>query len=692
MSNLSSLINRFNLVKQIPIFADLNWLDLQKIARKAIVSEYKKGDIICKEGDPPDFFYCLVSGRLQAYRSSAAGKKGDIDFIHRWMYFGIISILTGDNHSMTFEAINDSIVLTIPDNDFQAILKTIPHLGIRLSQTLSQRIQQKERGAKSVFQSSVISIYSPVGGSGSSTYAVNLALNLERETKKKVILVNIQSLQHHEHAPQEAATPHWKMPPVNLNDIIGDHEKILSSAIRSEINIHLLNVAFDPHDTHLKNQIGAFVSVFVGDYHYVVVDMPTEMDDIVLETLTQSDIVHLVTFDRKKDLELIRHVLGRLEGTLKGRFREEKIRVIVRALHSKAYLSLEEINQHIDYQIYAALPTIHREDLTEMTESQHLYFMRPESRSDYARALTRIAREIAGVLVGLALGGGAALGVAHIGVLKVLEEENIQVDVVAGSSMGALIAGLWAVGKNSSEIEKIAREFETKKSLSKLLDPVFPVRGLIAGHAIRRWLKKHFGSTTFYSTKIPLKIVVYDLIRRNEIVIDSGSVAEAIRKSVAIPGVIEPVIEGERLIIDGGVLNPLPTNVLSSRGIKKIIAVNVLQSPDDTCEGFEMAKHAEQEQAKIPFAKAPYQYLTFRIGRALLAPLRHNISDIIVRTLQATEYLIAEQSAQQADVVIHPDLVGINWFELYKVTELIKRGEEAAREVLPEIRKLVETA
>ena len=130
---------------------------------------------------------------------------------------------------------------------------------------------------------------------------------------------------------------------------------------------------------------------------------------------------------------------------------------------------------------------------------------------------------------------------------------------------------------------------------------------------------------------------------------------------------------------------------MASRNIKKIIAVNVLQSPHDVSESFALEKDRELKEERLPFSKAPFRFLGFRVLRVLLGPFKHNISDIIVRTLQATEYVLAEQSAQQADVVIHPDLVGINWFELYKVDELIKRGEDAARKALPEIKKLVET-
>ena len=127
----------------------------------------------------------------------------------------------------------------------------------------------------------------------------------------------------------------------DLHGIVGEYERILENVIKGETAIDLLNVMFDPEDASLKDAIGAFVSAFVEDYHYVVVDLPNEMDNVVLEALTQSDTVHLITTDREKDLDLTRRVVDRLEKKLQGRFREERIRVIVRAFHSEIYLSFE---------------------------------------------------------------------------------------------------------------------------------------------------------------------------------------------------------------------------------------------------------------------------------------------------------------------------------------------------------------
>ena len=218
---------------------------------------------------------------------------------------------------------------------------------------------------------------------------------------------------------------------------------------------------------------------------------------------------------------------------------------------------------------------------------------------------------------------------------------------------------------------------------------LMPVSGLMRGEAIRIWLKTKLDNKTFHETKFPLRIVAYDLFHREEIVISQGSLVDAVSKSIAIPGVIKPVMEGKQMIIDGGVLNPLPTNVLADMGVKKIIAVNVLQSPEEVDW---TQKKADEHLAKcfaLPFLQHPFKFIAFRLGRFLSAPFTPNIADIIVRTLQASEFVIAEQSAKQADVLIHPDVRGIHWFELYEVNELIKRGEEAAEKALPAIKALV---
>ena len=177
MNELSKVINKFTIVRQIPLFSKLNWFDVNFIISRCSLLEYKKGNIIYNEGDPPDALYCLVSGRLEAYTNRPDGKKEILEYLYRGKHFGIISLLTGDNHSVTMRAINDSIVLRIDKENFDKILKRISHLAIDLSHSVSRRFKRRELHQKTIFESTIICVYSPVAHRGSSTYAINLALS-----------------------------------------------------------------------------------------------------------------------------------------------------------------------------------------------------------------------------------------------------------------------------------------------------------------------------------------------------------------------------------------------------------------------------------------------------------------------------------------------------------------------------------
>jgi len=676
MSALPSFFNnKLPILKQIPIFQDLNWFALNRISRFVEIVEYNKGDIICQQGAPGDAFYALVSGRVYSYSLSAGGHKEDVEFILRGMHFGIISTLTGENHSHTYEAINDSIVIRINKDSFSQLVKSVPQLAVALSQSLSQRIRSQVTHTKSTQESTIIAVYAPVQGSGSSTYATNLALQLKEQTDKRILLLSLSSDQNDER--------------VDLANIAGDHNSILNTITKGVLPIDFLSVKFDPRNATIMSKIGQFISAPVIDYNYIVLDLPNEMDDVVMKTLTQSDVIHLVCIDNEKDLDTTRQVIDKLSEELKERFHAERVQVIISGVNSGAHLSPPEIKKILNYDVFLSLPNLKPNEFTYKKLIPGFAFVEVDAQSEYTKTIRRLARQISKVMIGLVLGGGAALGMAHIGVIRVLEREGIPVDMIVGSSMGALIASIWAVGNSAAELEKYGREFEKKSGLLKVADPIFPIAGLVGGEGIRMWLKGKLDNKTFHDTKIPLRIVVYDLFHRKEIVVSDGLLVDAVRKSVAIPGVISPIMEGKQMIIDGGVLNPLPTNVLADMGVKKIIAVNVLQSPEEV----DWSQRKEDEKTiksfEMSFTKHPFKFIGFRIGRLFGKMFTPNIADIIVRTLQATEFVITEQSAKQADVLIHPDLRGIQWFELYEVNELIKRGEEATIKALPAIKALV---
>jgi len=160
----------------------------------------------------------------------------------------------------------------------------------------------------------------------------------------------------------------------------------------------------------------------------------------------------------------------------------------------------------------------------------------------------------------LALSSGAAKGFAHIGVIQVLEEQGIEVDVVAGASIGAYIGALWTFGFKGTEIEELARELEGRWGFWSLIDPTFPPRrGFLRGHALKRRLMRSIGEARFADLERPLRVVVGNLATLDRTALAGGHVASAVHASMAVPGICVPVTLDGEAFIDGGIVDLCPS-------------------------------------------------------------------------------------------------------------------------------------
>ena len=171
------------------------------------------------------------------------------------------------------------------------------------------------------------------------------------------------------------------------------------------------------------------------------------------------------------------------------------------------------------------------------------------------------------------LGGGAARGLAHIGVLKMLEKYKIPIDLVVGTSMGAMIGGAYAAGLNPKQIEEIACETNWLKVSQILFPKRLQLTGLLDGERVQDFLIALLGERRIEDLNIPFACVATDIVTGDEIVLNSGSVVNAIRASISFPFLFSPMKINGRLLVDGGVVNPLPTNIARNMGADKIIAV-----------------------------------------------------------------------------------------------------------------------
>lgn len=261
--------------------------------------------------------------------------------------------------------------------------------------------------------------------------------------------------------------------------------------------------------------------------------------------------------------------------------------------------------------------------------------------------------------IGLALGSGGAKGLAHIGVIKVLEKNNIPIDFIAGSSIGSLIGAHYAVHKDTKKLEEIVLNFNRSKGF-QLFDPTWK-GGLIKGKKAERFIEEILEGATFDKLQIPYAAVATDMNTAGTVTFRHGNIIKAIRTSISVPAFFQPVLYQNRLLADGGLSNPVPVDVARAMGAEVVIAVNL--------DNVYMEKMLE---SLPPLSKIPLHSINI---------LRHNL---------------AKHSASKADIVIAPKdvlqvgLVGLNYlFSAEKAEIIIHAGEKAANEQLASLQKLL---
>ncbi len=263
--------------------------------------------------------------------------------------------------------------------------------------------------------------------------------------------------------------------------------------------------------------------------------------------------------------------------------------------------------------------------------------------------------------LGLALSGGGARGLAHIGVLKALEEEGIKVDCIAGTSMGGFIAAAYALGYTPAQMEEEALRMGKFTSIASLLaDFSLPWKGLLEGKKFMDYFEEKFGNATFNDTRIPLALVAVDLVSGEEVVIREGKIADAVRATTSVPGLFAPYSLGDKILVDGGILNHLPADVVRRMGADVVVAVDV---------------GMEEEKSPVISSRNP------------------PVFSVLWRTVEVMAKKIREQKLSEADpdLLICPPVngdVSLLW-GFHKAPEIIEAGYRAARENIQTLKKLL---
>ncbi len=296
------------------------------------------------------------------------------------------------------------------------------------------------------------------------------------------------------------------------------------------------------------------------------------------------------------------------------------------------------------------------------------------------------------IKIGLALGSGAARGLVHIGVLKAIEEKGIKISYISGTSIGALIGGAYAVGFSVKDIENIALQTDWKL-MAKLFSPKLPLSSLINTSYLTEFLNSIFANKRFEDLKTPFSAVATDIQTGKMVILNEGDLTTAIMASISMPILFSPVTYGDYKLVDGGLVNPTPVNIVKDMNMDKVIAVNLRKFSTYIVDNINEKKMINTSVKMKDFS------LNEKIQYFLKHPLHHlnsnkemgisntNFWSILFNMFIIVQVQVGYLNMQLAkpDILIEPDTSEYKVFDFSKAKELIEIGYQSAKGVLQRI-------
>ncbi|MSP47942.1 MAG: lysophospholipase [Alphaproteobacteria bacterium] len=294
--------------------------------------------------------------------------------------------------------------------------------------------------------------------------------------------------------------------------------------------------------------------------------------------------------------------------------------------------------------------------------------------------------------IGIALGSGIARGWAHLGVLRALARHGIQPDLIAGTSIGALV-GAAHLSNRSPQLEVWARAL-TKLKVISFLDFKLGGGGVIGGSRLAQEMERNFGDLSIENLSAPFTAVAADLATGHEVWLNTGRLVDALRASFSLPGVFPPVRIGERWLVDGALVNPVPVSVCRAMGAEIIIAVNLhadiigrARVPGKTYQavaGFDLLAELETMDPEDKSWRLD-SFLNKMFGRQPDAP---SMFGVMVSALNIVQDRLSRSrlAGEPPDVAINPRVGHIGLLEFHRAAEVIDEGEAAVERALPDIK------
>ena len=635
---------RRELIARIPLFEVLPSRELDRICAELDEIQLAKGQVLCREGDPGDTLLVLVRGELEVTAESDPSRV-----LHRILpgeVIGEISVLLGGERTATVTAARPSRLLALSRERFRSLVGKNAAVLEQLSRILAQRLATTRVPVST--SGLTVAVFARAGIAGKSLVAASLAGLLQKFSGRRVVLLRLlasaTSARRSVSIDALAAEPSGRLRARAKVCAAGFHH--LDVTLVTETSESRFTAALDQIASKLQEEFPTVV-FDLGSTTVVTLESAAEVADVMVEV---SDAVTKTKSPRLP--ERVRHFL------------------VVNRYHADAP----------SIPINHCEPFVIRPDvgLVELDVFDQARRIVDSPREPAAPALRRLARKILGTSVGIALGGGAAFGIAHVGVFQVLEENGIEVDLLAGTSMGSIVALGYAAGIKPAEMYAIAKRIGNVSTTLSALDFTLTRPGLLAGNRIIEIFSPFFGSVqTFDGLTYPCRTVAADIESGERVCLQSGKIADAFRASCSVPMLWSPVRSGGHTLVDGGMVDPVPADVVHEMGADICIGVNSVPALK---KGVTTVLSRWYQKVN---ALNPLSYL----GASRELP---STFDTVMNAIQVLQHELGNFKAITADVRINPELADFTWIEFYRPLEIIERGARATEEALPSIRAAID--
>jgi len=637
-------------LKRNPLFGPLGEDVLQELVSALKILPLPQGSVMAHAGTPSEGVYIIRTGRARITSHEEGEEPKTIAFLGRGDTVGELSLMTGEPHPYSVISETACELLVLAKSDWDAVLEKHPLVAIHLSRALSRRLAVTFRTPRDKpIAPQIVSVVPALPHEAIIIVTVNLAMAILEQTRRRVLLLDF--------FPRNgdlARSLNLPPPPGHLSSL-RDDDLLDMHHLHRHISMHasgleVLSLPPGLIKNHLLDDIPPFLNLLKEHYDFILVLPPIEEDPMSEIILPESDRILFITWDQTPEL---------VSSTLEA---HEKNLTAHQVPHYTVHLQDPDTKggPSVDYRI----PWIEQYHLPFRSTGNP--YLAVDEAKPALKALERVARALGKLRIGLAMGSGAAYGYAIVGLLKVFEREGIPIDLVAGTSMGALLGSMFCAGMSPQRIQETSQRINKRWLYENILgDLTLPRSGFLAGHTLHAFLREVLGLVEFSQLPIPFAAVATDIRTGQEVVLREGRVADAVRASTSLPVIFKPYLHRGQYLVDGGLVNPVPTSTVAHMGADILISLNLTAKPS-------VRKGVGHNGHHFP-----------------LAPRAPNAIEVFFKMIYTMQYEIAQARTEIAHVVIAPDMRDFLWTEFHRSEEILKVGEAAAEAAIPQIKSLL---